>query len=1071
MINISALQNINSNTITGLTITNNVNLSVCNTNNICTFLQSSGGRNISGNLGDCINTQILTETCGICETPSQLNTTKIVSNFAKFNWTSIGVLFDIEWGVAGFTPGTGTMVTGLTGNSYDLSGLNELTSYDVYIRRHCLNSTTTWVKHTFSTISICPLYTSNFYFYSQQEVDDYKEIYPNCTNINGDLVVDGSSITDLSPLDHIVSVGGILQIKNTQVTDISLPNLETLNGDFTIFNNPVASNLSFPKLTTINNLGLFSLGQVTNLNGLSTVTNIVGYFSISDLPFLNDISGLKDTSLGNVTSFSINDNPNLSVCNIESVCTYIKGQSHRSVYNNGTGCHDELAIYSSCDCDAPTNVTGTGIVSNSATFNWTSNFTDPKFDIEWGTTGFAQGTGTIVNGLTNPTYTVTNLNPSTTYDFYVRQDCTFSKSIWVLYTFTTPSICPSGNLVFSSQEGINSFGSTYPNCTNFSGNLTIEGNDISDLSPLNNIVSIGGHLLIKNNTVLTSINGLTGLTTLFASLKIEGNTALQNLNGLSNLISLAHGVAILNNAELTNIDGLSTIASINNAPNNGIQIVNNPLLAVCNIDVFCNYLVYSPSTHPRTISNNALGCESDSIINFNCLPTCEAPTDIIASEITFNETTISWTSDGSSFDIEWGIAGFTQGNGTMVENLTQTTYNLTELTGATSYDVYVQKNCNGNESVWVKYTFTTPNCDVPTAVSSTSIAFDSTKVTWTSTGTLFDIEWGNAGFTQGSGTLISDLEATNYTFTELTSLTSYDVYVRQNCNGHKSDWVKHTFTSASCPTVSSLATSNVTYNSAKINWQSNGSSFEIEYGPYNFTHGNGTLISGITANTYTLTELNHSATYDVYVRQDCQGSKSNWSRKTIYTDYPCPFGNTLTFTTQQQIDDFGTNYPGCTEFWGDLNINHQNPNTSTIYNLAPLNNIQTINGDLTIRYSGSLYSLNGLNSLHTVTGNVTFENTYLNNLDGLYNLTHVGGTLRIGINNHLIDISGIKQINASELEDSKSLESLKDHIKDPYLNLIHQERYSKNMDTEKWGSFDQQEIVDKRVMDFLAGKK
>jgi len=51
-------------------------------------------------------------------------------------------------------------------------------------------------------------------------------------------------------------------------------------------------------------------------------------------------------------------------------------------------------------------------------------------------------------------------------------------------------------------------------------------------------------------------------------------------------------------------------------------------------------------------------------------------------------------------------------------------------------------------------------------------------------------------------------------------------------------------------------------------------------------------------------------------------------------------------------------------------------------------------------------------------------------------------------------------INASELEDSKSLESLKDHIKDPYLNLIHQERYSKNMDTEKWGSFDQQEIVD-----------
>lgn len=60
---------------------------------------------------------------------------------AAINWSTTGTVagYELEYGAAGFTQGTGTLVT-LTNNTYSLSNLDANSSYDVYVRALCNDS-------------------------------------------------------------------------------------------------------------------------------------------------------------------------------------------------------------------------------------------------------------------------------------------------------------------------------------------------------------------------------------------------------------------------------------------------------------------------------------------------------------------------------------------------------------------------------------------------------------------------------------------------------------------------------------------------------------------------------------------------------------------------------------------------------------------------------------------------------------------------------------------------------------------------------------------------------------------
>jgi len=92
------------------------------------------------------------------------------------------------------------------------------------------------------------------------------------------------------------------------------------------------------------------------------------------------------------------------------------------------------------------------------------------------------------------------------------------------------------------------------------------------------------------------------------------------------------------------------------------------------------------------------------------------------------------------------------------------------------------------------FTFTSsctpPSCQTPTNLSATNLTPTSAQLIWTAGGseTAWNIEYGPAGFTHGTGTVIN-VTSNPYTLTGLTQGTSYDVYIQADCgNGDLSYW-------------------------------------------------------------------------------------------------------------------------------------------------------------------------------------------------------------------------------------------------------------------------------------------
>ncbi len=99
------------------------------------------------------------------------------------------------------------------------------------------------------------------------------------------------------------------------------------------------------------------------------------------------------------------------------------------------------------------------------------------------------------------------------------------------------------------------------------------------------------------------------------------------------------------------------------------------------------------------------------------IPSCEPVIDLATSNLTNTSADLSWTAGATqtTWNIEYGATGFALGAGTTVA-VTANSYALMGLTANTSYDFYVQADCDANGfSAWVgPETFTTePDPIVP----------------------------------------------------------------------------------------------------------------------------------------------------------------------------------------------------------------------------------------------------------------------------------------------------------------------------------------------------------------------
>lgn len=137
--------------------------------------------------------------------------------------------------------------------------------------------------------------------------------------------------------------------------------------------------------------------------------------------------------------------------------------SDSSTCSGGTGCHTTTVQFLA-DCPSPVSLGVTNLSSATATANWTAVGPGTEWDLEYGPTGFVQGTGTLVSDLVATTYNFIDLTPGTTYQFYVRSECATEDSLWSSpFSFTTACL-----LVTSYSENFESYAGGYesalPNC-------------------------------------------------------------------------------------------------------------------------------------------------------------------------------------------------------------------------------------------------------------------------------------------------------------------------------------------------------------------------------------------------------------------------------------------------------------------------------------------------------------------------------------------------------------------------------------------------------------------------------
>ncbi len=128
---------------------------------------------------------------------------------------------------------------------------------------------------------------------------------------------------------------------------------------------------------------------------------------------------------------------------------------------------DNIAVNVAATCPAPPaiSINSSNVSTNSADISWLPAANETEWNIEYGALGFSIGSGTFVN-TTATTYSLTGLNPSSAYDFYVQAVCDSADSSIFTGPYSFFTFCD----VTTSPYLQNFDASSFPNCF-------VQGND------------------------------------------------------------------------------------------------------------------------------------------------------------------------------------------------------------------------------------------------------------------------------------------------------------------------------------------------------------------------------------------------------------------------------------------------------------------------------------------------------------------------------------------------------------------------------------------------------------------
>ena len=364
-------------------------------------------------------------------------------------------------------------------------------------------------------------------------------------------------------------------------------------------------------------------------------------------------------------------------------------------------------------CPQPSGLTELNITQSSVDLGWTEKGTATTWNIEYGETGFTQGDGTTISGVNTNPYNLSGLSSGTIYEWYVQSDCGGEQSDW-----TGPSN-------FQTQEPVQ----TIPFSEDWeSGSIgTAWNHDAGTFSTIevNNSSAYNGTYGLEQYGDNSSYTTPTGLADAFTKAQPGGvnedwttwsRISVDLTSATNPWLQFWYAMGYQYNNNYNNFwlqvstDGNSW-TDLFSTQTNGAAIAYEKK----EIDLSAyngTAQLYIRFFHNGKYATNYLHLDDIIVHEVNC----PIPSNLTESNITTNSVDLGWTENGTAttWNIEYGETGFTQGDGTTISGVNTNPYNLSGLSSGTIYEWYVQSDCGGEQSDWTGPSEFTTACNATT---------------------------------------------------------------------------------------------------------------------------------------------------------------------------------------------------------------------------------------------------------------------------------------------------------------------------------------------------------------------
>lgn len=400
-----------------------------------------------------------------CVTPTNLSAYQSEEGSVTLEWQDNNYQespesWEIEYGPKDFVLGEGIITTSST-NPFQIDELSN-GKYDYYVRAVCNDNLgySNW-SDSYSFAITCTLqapFFENFDSYDAQEQHQ------------------SDGITDFCWERSNHDLAGIIDLQNLYAPIKSAPNTAFVN-DFPTSDNSMPGMLVSPFLIDFDNNKTLRLWLRNETTGINTIGSGIIVGTMSNPLDRNTFQSYITIEADEIQTFGREFFIDFSgYAGTDKHIAIIHDQS----YEYSLVMIDDFLYGSQSPCNIPLNINTKSIGTSSATIKWEMLNDNSTYELEYGPSGFAQGDG-IIETTTNLSIDITNLQPDTEYDYYLRSQCNSNtaSSPTTPLQFTTACSVESLPWVENFTE-MDAYGEgTLPNCLKGEDNWVSSNQNLS----------------------------------------------------------------------------------------------------------------------------------------------------------------------------------------------------------------------------------------------------------------------------------------------------------------------------------------------------------------------------------------------------------------------------------------------------------------------------------------------------------------------------------------------------------------------------------------------------------------